>query len=202
MIRRIWLILAIIALSPLTVTAAPVAPVTALEQLRQGFAGMQDFTAEIVQEKQLAVMKKKLVSTGTVRFKKPDLFFMELNPPHASRMVLRDTALELYLPQDKSRQQIALPADEGLKRWLTLLAKPITALPDGVEVKAERTGDSQTLTLVPKNKGQVRTFTLTSGPDGRLRKLVIEERNGNRTAITFQKLRANAGLTEKDFRVE
>ena len=177
-------------------------PVAALEQLRQGFAGMQDFTAEIIQEKQLAMLKKKLVSTGTVRFKKPDLFFMELKPPHASRMVLRDTAIELYLPQEKSRQQIALPADEGLKRWLSLLAKPITTLPDGIEVKAERTGDSQTLILTPQSKGQVRNFTLTSGPDGRLRKLVIEERNGNRTAITFQKLRANQGLTEKDFRVE
>ena len=187
---------------PLTVVAAPVAPVTALEQLRQGFAGMQDFTAEIVQEKQLAVMKKKLVSTGTVRFKKPDLFFMELKPPHASRMVLRDTSIELYLPQEKNRQQIALPADEGLKRWLGLLAKPITTLPDGVKVQAERHNDSQTVSITPGKPGQVRSFTITSGFDGRPRKLVIEERNGNRTAITFKGLRANVGLSEKDFKVE
>ena len=183
-------------------SAAQIPPLAALEQLLQGFAGMGDFTADIVQEKQLAVMKKKLVSTGTVRFKKPDLFYMELKPPHASRMVLRDTAIELYLPQEKSRQQIALPAEEGLQRWLGLLARPITSLPEGVEVRAEQTGDSQTITITPRKAGQVRMFTVTSGADGRPRKLSIDERNGNRTAITFKNLRANVGLGEKDFRVE
>lgn len=200
--RLVLLLSAAVLLLPLSVAAAPIPPVTALEQLRQGFAGMQDFTAEIVQEKQLAVMKKKLVSTGTVRFKKPDLFFMELKAPHASRMVLRDTSIELYLPQEKNLQQIALPPDEGLKRWLGLLARPITSLPDGVAVQAERNNDSQTVRITPGKPGQVRTFAITSGTDGRPRKLVIEERNGNRTAITFKGLRANVGLTEKDFKVE
>lgn len=187
---------------PHSATAAAVPPVEALELLRQGFAGMQDFAAEIVQEKQLAVLKKKLVSTGTVRFKKPDLFYMELKSPHASRMVLRDAAVELYLPQEKTRQQIALPAGEGLTRWLNLLAKPITALPVGMVVKADRVGENQTLNITPQKPGQIRTIIITSGIDGRPRKLIIEERNGNRATITFQKLRANVGLTEKDFRIE
>lgn len=200
--KRSVVLVLLFLLVPLTATAAPVPPVEALELLRQGFAGMQDFTAEIVQEKQLAVLKKKLVSTGTVRFKKPDLFYLELNPPHASRMVLRDTAVELYLPQDKSRQQMALPADEGLQRWLTLLAKPITTLPEGMVVKADRSGGSQVLSIMPQKPGQIRTITISSGIDGRPRKLTIEERNGNRSAITFQKLRANVGLTEKDFKID
>jgi len=191
----------LIALLPLAAIAEPMSPVAALEQLRKGFAGMQDFTADITQEKSLAVMKRKLVSTGTVRFKKPDLFFMELVPPHSSRMVLRDNSLDIYFSKEKSRQQIALPADEGLKRWLGLLAKPVTAIPDSVEARADLTGDTQTLIISPRKKGQVNSFTLISGNDGRLRKLMIEERNGNRTAITFQKMRANVGLSEKDFRV-
>ncbi|GAM08857.1 outer-membrane lipoprotein carrier protein [Geobacter sp. OR-1] len=187
---------------PLAANAAPIPPLQALENLRQGFAEMRDFTAEITQEKQLAVMKRKLVSSGSVRFRKPDLFFMELKPPYASRMVLRDRAIELYFPKEKNRQQIALPAEEGLSRWLDLLAKPLTAVPEGVEAKADLTGETQTLTLSPRKTGQVRAITLTSGSDGRLRKLVIEERNGNRTAITFHRLKANVGLGEKDFRLE
>jgi outer membrane lipoprotein carrier protein len=187
---------------PLQAMAAPVSPLEALERLRKGFADMQDFTAEITQEKHLVVMRKKLVSTGVVRFKKPELFYMELRPPHASRMVLRDSTIELYFPQEKSRQQMALPADEGLKRWLSLLARPITALPEGLDVKADRSGDIQSVTISSRKAGQVRTFVITSGSDGRPRRLVIEERNGNRTAITFQKLRPNVGLQDKDFRVE
>jgi outer membrane lipoprotein carrier protein len=200
-VKRLFYAVLLIVMIPLSASAEPMSPVAALEQLRKGFAGMQDFTAEITQEKQLAVMKRKLISTGIVRFRKPDLFFMELIPPHASRMVLRDNSLDIYFPKEKSRQQIALPADEGLKRWLGMLDKPVTAIPEAVEAKAEKSGDTQTLTLTPKKQGQVRTFTITSGSDGRLRKLVIEERNGNRTAITFNKMRANAGLGEKDFRV-
>ena len=38
--------------------------------------------------------------------------------------------------------------------------------------------------------------------DGRLRKLVIEERNGDRTAIEFQKMRKNVGLSERHFLLE
>lgn len=199
---RLLLTILLVVLVPAALPAAPVPPLEALELLRKGFADMQDFTAEISQEKQLAMMKRKLISSGTVHFKKPDLFFMELKAPHASRMVLRDRSIDLYLPEGKSRQQIALPADQGLKHWLALLSRPITALPQGIDFSADRAGDTQTLTIAPQSKGQVRSFTLTSGSDGRLRKLTIEERNGNRTAITFQKLRPNVGLSEKDFRIE
>lgn len=200
--NRLFVIVIIVILFPSTLPAAQVPPLEALENLRRGFANMQDFTADISQEKQLSVMKKKIISTGTVRFRKPDLFYMELKPPHASRMVLRDKTIDLYLPDGKSRQQIVLPADEGLKHWLSLISRPITALPQGIDFTADRLGDTQTLTITPQGKGQVRTFTLISGNDGRLRKLTIEERNGNRTAITFHKMRANLGLSEKDFRVE
>lgn len=189
-------------LVPLPSAASSMPPLEALERLRASFAGMKDFTAEITQEKQLKIMKRKLVTTGTVRFMKPGLFFMELKPPYPSRMVLTDSAIDMYFPQDKVRQQIALPADEGLKRWLALLERPITRLPEGVEITADRSGDTQTVTIVPQKKGQVRQFTIASGPDGTLRRLVIEERNGNRTALTFNRLRANVGLSEADFRVE
>ncbi len=198
---RLLLTLFLCVLLPAMARGAAIPPLEALETLRRGFADMQDFTAEISQEKQLAVMKKKLVSTGTVRFRKPDLFFMELKAPHASRMVLRDRTIDLYFPEGKNRQQIALPANEGLGHWLALLSRPITALPRGIDFRADRVGDIQTLTITPQGKGQVRSFILTSS-GGRLRRLAIEERNGNRTAITFQKMRPNVGLSEKDFRIE
>lgn len=181
--------------------AKPLDPVAGLELLRKSFATMNDFTAEITQEKQLAMMKRKLVSTGTVRFKKPDLFFMELNPPHASRLLLRDNTLTLYLVQEKSSQQIVLPPEQSLQRWFGYLARPVTALPDGVQVKADQQGDRYTLQIVPRAQGQVKAFTLTVLEDGRLKKLVIDERNGDRTTITFNRFLRNQGLADREFRV-
>jgi outer membrane lipoprotein carrier protein len=182
--------------------AKPINPVDGLELLRKSFAGLTDFTAEITQEKQLVMMKRKLVSTGTVRFKKPDLFFMELNPPHASRLLLKNSTLSLYLVQEKSSQQIVLPPEQSLQRWFGLLAKPVTALPEGVDVKADQQGERMTVQISPRGKGQVRTISLTLLEDGRLKKLVIDEQNGDRTTITFNRFQRNLGLTDRDFRVE
>lgn len=182
--------------------ARPLDPVAGLETLRRSFAGLNDFTAEITQEKQLAMLKRKLVSTGTVRFRKPDQFFMELNPPHASRLLLKDSTLSLYLVQAKSSQQIVLPPGQGLQHWLGYLARPVTALPEGVEVKAEQQADRYTLQLAPRGKGQVKGLAITLQEDGRLKRLVIDEQNGDRTTITFHRFQRNVGLTDKDFRVE
>jgi len=49
--------------------ARSLTPVEGLEALRRSFAGLQDFTAELTQEKQLSIMKKKLVMQGMIRFK-------------------------------------------------------------------------------------------------------------------------------------
>jgi outer membrane lipoprotein carrier protein len=182
--------------------AKPINPVDGLELLRKSFAGLNDFTAEITQEKQLVMMKRKLVSSGTVRFKKPDLFFMELNPPHASRLLLKNSTLSLYLVQEKITQQIVLPPEQSLQRWFGYLAKPVAVLPDGVEVKADQQGDRCTLQITPRSKGQIKAFTLILQEDGRLRKLVIEEQNGDRTTITFNRFQRNQGLADKDFRLE
>ncbi|MCL2761409.1 MAG: outer membrane lipoprotein carrier protein LolA, partial [Desulfuromonadales bacterium] len=148
-----------------------------------------------------SIMKKNLVSTGIVRFKKPDLFYMELKPPHASKMVLRDASVEVFIPQDNSRQQITLPGDGGLKHWLGLLDQPIRSVPENMSITAQNSGDIQTVTISPQKKGQIKAITITSGRDGKPKRLQISERNGNYTSITFKNLRANIGLTEKDFKI-
>lgn len=173
-----------------------------LEALRRGFADMNDFTAEITQEKQLALMKQKMVSRGVVRFKKPGIFYMELFPPFASRLLLRDNVLTLKLPAQGVTERVVLPPEESLERWLAFLARPMTALPDGVEVQAERQGGVWTVRMFPRNKGGVKEVQLTFERDGRLKRLAIEERNRDRTVIRFANMRRNVGLKDSDFNGE
>jgi len=170
-----------------------------LELLRRCFVDVADFTAEITQEKQLTLLKRTMTARGTVRFKKPDLFFMEIYPPYASRLLLRNNVLDLFLVKEKISQHLVLPPEEGLQKWFTFLAKPVTSLPDGVDVRAEQRGTVHSLRITPRGGGQVKSFSVTFLEDGRLRKLVIEERNGDRTAIEFQKMRKNVGLSERHF---
>lgn len=171
----------------------------ALETLRQGFAHMTGFTADIVQEKQMAMMKRKMVSKGVVRFRKPGTFYMELFPPYASRLLLRDNLLTMRLPEQGVTDRIVLPPEESLDKWFTYLAKPVTRLPEGMEVRADRQGNNWTVQLSPKGKGGVKELAINFDGEGKIKRLAIDERNGDRTVIKFANLRRNPALTEKDF---
>lgn len=202
-VKQITILAIIIVLLSLTAPHAARNPaLEGLETLRRGFADVTDFTAEITQEKQLSLMKRKMVSKGVVRFKKPGIFYMEIYPPHASRLRLQDNLLTVRLPKEGVTDRIALPPEEGLERWFTYLARPVTSLPEGVEVRGERKGELWNLRIIPGSKGGVRELRLVFDGEGKIRSLAIEERNGDRTVIRFHNVRRNVGLKEQDFQVE
>ena len=140
--------------------------------------------------------------SGALRFKKPDLFFMEINRPYSSRMLLRDNIIEQVAGRDRAPTRIALPPEQGLKQWFSKLASPVTSLPDGVAVQAELTNSVYTVTIASLVKGQVKDVSIVFHEDGTIRRLVINEQNGDRATMTLKKLRRNVGLTERDFRLE
>lgn len=193
----------LLILIPLATSLQAIDPtVEALETLRRGFVGTNDFTADVTQEKQLSLMKQKLVSKGVVRFKKPDSFFMELYSPHPSRLLLKDNVMSLRLTEQGVTDKVALPPEEGLKKWFAFLGKPVTKLPEGIDAKAVRRGRNWVMQIFPKSKGSVRVVTLTFDLEGRISRIVIDERNNDRTTLLFTKMRRNVGLQDSDFKVE
>lgn len=182
--------------------ARSLTPVEGLEALRRSFAGLQDFTAELTQEKQLSIMKKKLVMQGTIRFKKPDRFLMVLDPPYSGVIVLKDTVLEQRLGTSGERQRIVLPPEQGLGRWIGAVAKPVTSVPQGMEVQAEQVAGLTNVVIRPAKGGQLQELSIVLQQDGTVRRLVLVERAGDRTVMTFRKTRKNVGLSDADFRLE
>lgn len=179
--------------------ARAISPLEGLEALRSGFAGISDFTADITQKKSLSLMKRTMVMTGQIRFKKPDLFLMEIDPPYSSRMLLRDNIIEQSAGRDRAPTRIALPPEQGLKQWFSKLAAPVTSLPDGVTILADLTNSVYTVTVIPSGKGQIKSIAIVFLGDGTIRRLVISEQNGDRATMTLKKVRRNAGLTERNF---
>jgi len=173
-----------------------------LEMLRKAFVGMNDFTAEITQEKQLSLMKRKMVASGEVRFKKPDTFYMELYSPYASRVLLKDNSLTLKLPSEGIRQKMTLPPEQGLSRWFKFLDRPVKVLPEGFDIRAERRGGTIFLQISPLKKGAMKELQLVFQQGGALKRLVIEENNRDKTVITFSNMKKNTGLSEKDFHLD
>ena len=200
--KTLLIILMLGLLLPQQLQARSLTPLEGLERLRQAFAGISDFSAELHQEKQLSIMKKKLVMQGTIRFKKPDRFIMELAPPHAGTVLLKDTVLEQRLGVRGERQRIVLPPEQGLSRWFASFDKPLSSIPPGMEVTAEQQGSVTSVVIRPAPGGQLKEITIVLQRDGTVRRLVLVERAGDRTVMNFSKTRKNIGLTEDDFRLE
>lgn len=177
-------------------------PLEGLEALRKAFTGITDFTAEITQEKRLSLMKRTMTMNGNVRFRKPDLFYLEIVAPYASRMLLRDNTIEQVMGNGKDRNRIMLPPEQGLKSWFSKLSVPLSTMPDGMVVQADLTNSVYTLTIAPQGKGQIKEISIVFLGDGTIRRLVINEQNGDRATMTMKKVRRNVGLTERDFRLE
>jgi len=195
-------LLATLVFTPSSADASSLNPVEGLEMLRRTFVGINDFSAGITQEKSLALMKKKMTASGEVRFKKPDTFYMELYSPYASRILLKDNTLTLKLPNEGERQKMTLPTEQGLGRWFKFLDRPVRSLPEGFDIRAEKRSETVILRISPRKRGAMKELELSFLEDGRLKKLVIEENNRDKTVITFHKMKKNIGLTEKDFRLE
>ena len=139
---------------------------------------------------------------ATIRFKKPGIFYMELYPPHASRLRLQGNVLTIRLPKEGVTDRLTLPQEESLERWFAYLARPITVLPEGVDVRAEHRGGLWTLRISPGEKGGVQSLQLVFDGEGGIKRLAIDEKNGDRTVIRFHDFRRNVGLGEHDFQVE
>jgi outer membrane lipoprotein carrier protein len=202
MLRMVMAVLCLVSGLAGSAHARAIPPLEGLEALRKGFSGISDFTAEITQEKRLKLMKRTMVMTGTVRFRKPDQFFMEINPPYATRMTLRDTVIEQASGREGERNRIILPPEQGLKQWFSKLATPVTTLPEGVAIQADLTNGMYTLGITPHGRGQVKDLTIVFQEDGTVRRFTITEQNGDRATMTFKKIRRNVGLSEKDFRLD
>lgn len=205
MITRILFFLSlllILLLSASFACASSLSALEGLEMLRKAFVGVNDFTAEITQEKHLSLMKRKMLASGEVRFKKPDTFYMELYSPYASRVLLKDNSLTLKLPNEGVRQKMVLPSEQGLGRWFKFLDHPIKALPDGFDIRAERQGRTIFLQISPCKKGAMKELQLVFQQGGELKRLIIEENNRDKTVITFSNMKKNTGLSEKDFHLD
>jgi outer membrane lipoprotein carrier protein len=89
-----------------------------------------------------------------------------------------------------------------LKQWFSKLAAPVTSLPNGVAIQADLTNSVYTLTIASQGKGQVKDISIIFLADGTIKRLVINEQNGDKSTMTLKKVRRNVGLVERDFRLE
>lgn len=172
-------------------------------------AAWQDLTADFVQEKQSPLLRKPIVSRGTVKAKGAASLWQTAEP-EATFMSVGQRALRLYYPKQKVVEEYPIEGRLGM-----LAASPLPRLAsirqnfkpvpdDGAGLSpAKGEGEGRSLVAVRMNPadaeiakfvGHVRV--LLDADRGFVLAFELVDPDGERTVIRFSNLRGNAGLAD------
>lgn len=196
----------------LLMSAALPIRVAALQQLDEDFVFRQlarvqrdvrDFTADLIQEKRISLLQKEIVSHGVIQFKRPDKLLIELFDPDPSLMIVDGHSLWLYFKRDKIAQRYSLGNNAFLQRYLTLLDQPFSGK-WGKPASMKREGERIVLEIMPGETDAIFSkITLwVSTEDWMIRKLLLSEKGGDSTRLSYENIRVNTGIPDSRFKVD
>ncbi|MGZ5009133.1 MAG: outer membrane lipoprotein carrier protein LolA, partial [Methylobacter sp.] len=146
---------------------------------------------EFRQQKQIKVLHKPLISTGTFTYDQNKGVIWKTLTPVASLLLVNESKLLT------GQGEQAVPAAFG-KVFKAMLGGDLSALTDGFSVTGTDQKTAWQLELTPKDEMLKRIIgsMLLSG-DSELRHLEIREANGNTTDIAFDRITHPAHLTDE-----
>jgi len=143
------------------------------------------------QQKQLKVLHKPLISTGTFTYDKNKGVIWKTLTPVVSLLLVNESKLLT------GQGEQAVPAAFG-KVFKAMLGGDLAALTDGFSVTAIDQKTAWQLVLTPKDEMLKKVIsTLLLSGDTELRELEIREAGGNITRITFDNITHPAQLTDE-----
>jgi len=172
---------------------------------------IQTLTAHFSQKKETALVKSPLVSSGTVRYKRPNRIYWHYDRPEATEIALDGKKMVIYSPERGQAEQYTLSRGHRL----TQVLEPLTAIfqktfaqleedytlsYDGVEGdRLHRFG------LIPKEarlrKFMIRVDLWIDKTSGAVLRFEMLEANGDRLILKFTNLQINPPLTDDDLQI-
>jgi chaperone LolA len=166
--------------------------VTKLQQKR---AQMPALTANFSEERVSKLVKKPLITTGTMAFQAPDKFRRDVAGDAPSTTVYNGKELWIYYPAFKEAEHYTLGQNK-------LVSDMIAALTAGLnfqevdrffKMKVAKDGSGHRFVLTPKSGGlkkRVVTLTVFMDEDGIIQKTDAALPEGERTVTTYKNVRA------------
>lgn len=174
-----------------------------VRQLARAQREIEDFTADIVQEKRISLLRKEIVSHGVMEFKRPHKVLIELFDPDPSLMVVDGNSFWLYFKRERIAQRYRVAHNPMLKRYLMILDQPFTV---GWEklTSVRREGDSAVLEFIPE-QGEAafsKIVLWVSTEDWLIRKMALHEKSGDLTILSYANIRVNTGIPDSHFTLD
>jgi len=174
-----------------------------LRQLARVQGEVADFTADLIQEKRVSLLREKVISRGVIQFKRPNKVLIELFDPDPSLMVVDGTTLWLYFKRERVAQRYRVGDNPMLKRYLMILENPFRD-EWGTLASIRKEGDFAVLEVIP---GEAETIyakvTLwVSTQTWLIRKLALYEKSGDFTILSYENIRVNTGIPDSHFTLD
>lgn len=202
------LLAALLALAPASAEAEPPAaggdPLARrlLRTVEERHGRTTDLVARFSQSYRSGMLGREVVERGTVSIKRPGRMRWEYKDPEPKLFVTDGRTFYFYVPAD--RQVIVSEQDEERS-----LAGRLLSGRGGLAEEFEPTLDEpleegvMRLRLEPRREQpDVRRAWVDVEPSGRIRSILLEDVQGNRTRFRFESIRENAGVADAAFRFE
>jgi outer membrane lipoprotein carrier protein len=173
-----------------------------VQRIRESREKTKDFSADLLQEKKISLLKEKVISKGRIRFKKPDKISIEFFHPETSQMVYDGKTFLLYFKEEKMAERYQVQGNPVVEKYLLFSKDPFQEKLAQCRIVEDRE-TVLALEILPKVKDPlfVKTRMWISKKDWIITGMEMVEKNGDTTTLRYSNMRVNMGLADSDFEI-
>jgi outer membrane lipoprotein carrier protein len=173
---------------------------------------IETLTADFTQKKETRIVKKPLLSSGVVKFKRPDQIYWHYTKPESMEVAFSGKGVWVYYPGSFQAEKYKLGKNnrvtQSLDPLLAIFQKPFSQLSAGYTMIYEGldAGRFHRFRLQPRDaKAQKFLSEVDLRIDktsGAIIRFIMIEANGDRLNLEFKNLRINPPLTDDDLKIK
>ncbi len=170
--------------------------------IEQHNARTADVVARFSQSYRSGLLGREIVERGIVQIKRPGRMRWEYKDPEPKLFVSDGRSFYFYVPADR---QVVVSEQDATRSLAARLLSGQGGLLDEFTASLDEPLEEGVLRLrlVPRQaQADVERALVDVQPRGRIRAVLLEDAQGNRTRFRFESIRENTGLTDRLFRFE
>lgn len=173
-----------------------------VQRIRESREKTKDFSADLLQEKKISLLKEKVISKGRIRFKKPDRISIEFFHPETSQMVYDGKTFLLYFKEEKIAERYQVQGNPVVEKYMLFSKDPFQEKLAQWRIVEDRE-TVLALEILPKVKDPlfVKTRMWISKKNWIITGMEMVEKNGDTTTLRYSNMRVDMGLADSDFEI-
>jgi outer membrane lipoprotein carrier protein len=173
-----------------------------LKRIEEHHARTTDLVARFSQSYRSGMLGREVTERGVVSIKRPGRMRWEYKDPEPKLFISDGKTFQFYVPAD--RQVIVSEQDEQRSLAARLLSgKGGLSEEFSASLESPQEEGVMRLLLVPRHEqADVERAFVDVEPSGRIRSILLDDVQGNRTRFRFSGVRENTGLKDELFRFE